>query len=389
VRVRFVMRNMYGRGGGVLQVVLSLAGELAQRHDVELVSVHRDRDDPVHAFPDGVRVRTLLDRRPGVRPSSGRDAPDPVRGWALRQPSRLLPEGVRYRRDSLYSDQLLQRYVGSVRGGVLVGMQPGISLAIARHARDSVGRVAQEHRPFTTRSQPLQTAMLRHYPRLDALLTLTERDAQNYRHALGGHPPVLAVPNGAPPAGHAPSHHRNDVVVAAGRLRRGKGFDRLVNAWAPVAGRHPEWELRIFGSGPRRAALQRQIDRLGLQRSVHLMGYSSDILSDLRHGSVFTLSSRAEGYPMALLEAMSLGLAVVSFDCPTGPREIITPGVDGLLVPDGDIDGLADALVKLIEVEDQRRAMGAAARETAGRRTWARIATQWEEVLAGRLTVTS
>ncbi len=382
MRIRFVLHDVYGSGGGVLRVVLNLAAELAQRHEVELVSVLRRREVPVHPLPEGVPVRVLFDRRAvaGAR-GVGR-----LRGWAHRRPSRLmLPQDARYGQHSLYTDLLLALYVRSVRDGVLVGMQPGISMAIARFARDSVVRVAQEHRPFVSRAKPMQAAMLRYYPRLDTFLTLTERDAQSYRERFDGRVPVQVMPNGLTPHPGATSNQRNKVVVAAGRLRRGKGFDRLVSAWSVVAERHPDWRLRIFGSGGQRPALRKQVNDLGLQKSVQLMGYREDVRRRMARGSIFVLSSRAEGYPMALLEAMSCGLVVVAFDCPTGPREIITHGVDGFLVPNGDIDGLAEAINRTIELGEERRPIGAAALRTAAGRSETAIAARWEELFAALL----
>ncbi len=386
LRIRFLMHDVYGPGGGVLSVVLNLAGELSSRHDVELVSVFRRRDAPVHPLPDGVSVRVLFDARRTATPSRNRGVAGWVRAGAQRVPSPLVHrQDGQHRRHNLYADLLLARYIRSVEDGVLVAMQPGISMAVARFGRPSAVRIAQEHRPFVSRPRKMQAAMLRRYSRLDALLTLTERDAQSYRARLPGPVPVVVIPNGMTPYAGPPSDHTSSVVVAAGRLRRGKGLDRLVTAWATVAAAHPDWELRIFGRGPQRPKLRRQVDELGLRGSVRLMGYSADIRPELARGSVFVLSSRAEGYPMALLEAMSCGLGVVSFDCPTGPREIITHGVDGLLVPNGDTDALADAIIAMIEDPDERRRLGAAALETARRRSEATVASRWEELFSDHL----
>jgi glycosyltransferase involved in cell wall biosynthesis len=378
LKIRFLMHDLFGPGGGVLKVVLGLAGDLAQRHDVELVSAVRFREEATHRLPEGVRVRTLADLRPRVQPRGPAGA---LRRWARQQPSRVVPrDDPRFSQHNRYTDLRLARYLWSVRGGVLIGMQPVMNVAIARLARPSTVRIAQEHRPFVSRNAGLREAAVQYYPRLDMFLTLTERDAQRYRTELGDGVPVRAIPNGTPVYTGTPSDHSSKVVVAAGRLERSKGYDRLIEAWAGVARRHPDWELRIFGEGRDRDALQEQIDKLGLAGSARLMGYSAHLAEDMAAASLFVLSSRAEGYPMVLLEAMSCGLPVVSFDCPTGPREIITPDSDGLLVPNGDVEGLADAVSRLIGLGEGRREMGRAALQTAWQRDQAAITARWEEL---------
>jgi glycosyltransferase involved in cell wall biosynthesis len=169
--------------------------------------------------------------------------------------------------------------------------------------------------------------------------------------------------------------------VAAGRLSRQKGFDRLLKAWAKVTKDHPDWELRIYGEGHKGPRLQQWITDLGIGSTARLMGFTPHLDQELAQASLYVMSSRREGFPMVLLEAMAVGLPVVSFNCPTGPRDIIREGVDGHVVRNADIDGLAAAMSGLMGDEDRRRAYGAAAVEVAERYSISRIARRWEELL--------
>jgi glycosyltransferase involved in cell wall biosynthesis len=191
---------------------------------------------------------------------------------------------------------------------------------------------------------------------------------------------VVAIPNATRELPGGPSPLDRPVVLTAGRLRRQKGYDRLVRAWALVAQEHPGWRLRICGSGPKAPNLERQVARLGLEGKVELPGAVSQIEREMEQASIFALSSRYEGLPMVMLEAMSKGLPIVSFDCPTGPRDVLDDGVDGVLVRNGDVRGLARAIIELIEDEDRR--LGAAAIEKA--RTYAMdvVGARWDALVA-------
>ncbi len=137
-------------------------------------------------------------------------------------------------------------------------------------------------------------------------------------------------------------------VVGVGRLGYEKGYDRLVDAFAIFASERPSAQLWIVGEGAERSELERRIERFGLGERAHLMGYSSDPFPWMRHADVFVQSSRREGLPVAVLEAVACGARVVAFDCPGGTREIVDPLPGGLLIPDGDVAGLAAAIERMV-----------------------------------------
>ncbi|HET7328693.1 MAG TPA: glycosyltransferase family 4 protein [Nocardioidaceae bacterium] len=385
MKIRILQHDLYGEGGGVLTVSLGLSEELARRgHEVELVSIRRPRAPSVHRLPTNVAVTSLTRTIPAHLRNGRRTW---LRRWLMRQPSRIMPKREpRYDHYSLYTDLVLARYLWSVRDGAVISMQPGLNVALARLGRKRYVRVAQDHRPYVSRAGGIIRAYQRYAARLDAFLVLTEQDTRRYNEVLGHDVTVRTMTNSTPEYTGELSDQQHKVVVAAGRLSRSKGFDLLVDAWSQVAARHPDWQLRIYGEGSRRPDLEEQIRRLELQSSVRLMGFSTQLQAEMAASSVFVLSSRVEGYGMVLVEAMSCGVPVVSFDCPTGPRDIITHEVDGLLVPHRDVDGMAEAIIRMIELGPEGRLkLGAAARESAQQRSPSVVVTRWEELLEGLL----
>ena len=188
-----------------------------------------------------------------------------------------------------------------------------------------------------------------------------------------------ALPHGWDPT---PSPLTSTTALAAGQLIPRKGFDLLVNAWAGVAREHPEWRLRVLGSGAQRAELEAAVAAAGLTDVVTFAGFTPDLAGELAAASMFVLSSRSEGFPMVVLEAMAAGLPVVAFDCPTGPRELVDDGVTGLLVPRRDTAALAAAVSRVAADPDLRHRMGAAAIERARLFDAESVATRWEQVFA-------
>ena len=364
--LRFLLAHAWGFGG-TIRTTLTLSGALAQAgHDVEIVSVLRRRRRPFFALPDGVRVRALEDRR----------APSRAARVLGRLPSLLIhPEDYAYPWCSLWTDVKLLRGLRALRGGTLVATRPALNLLAARLAHPSVTVIGQEHLNFGAHRPRLAADIRRHYPRLDALTVLSSQDETDYRALLGDR--VHRIANPVTELDGGVSDTTAPVVVAAGRLNVQKGFDLLIEAWRPVAERHPDWTLRIYGSGPERAALERAAAGL----PVELPGRTGRLGAALAAGSLFALSSRWEGFGLVLVEAMGKGLPVVSFDCPRGPSDIVGHGEDGLLVPPEDVGALTAALLELIEDPVRRERMGAAARATARRYEPAGIVPHWDAML--------
>lgn len=211
--------------------------------------------------------------------------------------------------------------------------------------------------------------------RFDKFVVLTNEDKGYW----GGLPNIEVIPNAAIHVSKNYSEVKNKRVIAVGRLDYQKGFDRLIQAWKLVqhTGRFSDWKLDIFGQGEWREMLQQMIDKQGLQNTVKINPPTNAILNEYVHSSLLVMSSNYEGFGMVLVEAMSCGVPVISFDCKCGPKDIIQPGINGLLVPNGDIQALADAMMKVMEDEAYRKMLSLNARKVVDTYSEQAVMSQW------------
>lgn len=228
----------------------------------------------------------------------------------------------------------------------------------------------------------------RTYPLLDGLVAQTTHSAAWLRqHAPTKTIEVIPNPVNYPLKGYEPRVRPADVLeplpgkrilLAVGRLQEQKGFDRLLTSFAKVSEKHSEWSLVILGQGRMRDALMLQTTGLGIADRVVLPGAVGNVGEWFESADLYALTSRFEGFPNTLLEALAYGVPSVAVDCETGPREIIRHEVDGLLVPQGDPEALVAALDRLMGDEALRERFSERAVEARERFAVERIAGMWE-----------
>lgn len=380
MHISFLLNTAYGMGG-TIRTTFNLARTLAEQHDVEVVSVFRHRDRPFFDAGPRVRLRPLVDLRRGT---PGDEGDDPEHAL----PARVFPAAdARYPNYSALTDRRIGAHLATTRADVVIGTRPGLNAHIARQTRRGPVRLGQEHLTLATHSARLKLMLRDTYPRLDAVTTVTEADARDYRRMLrlpGVR--IEALPNSVPRPDVTPADGTGKWVVAAGRLAPAKRYDVLIRAFARAAAERPDWGLRIYGSGRQYDRLRALIDELGLYNDAFLMGPAHPIEAEWAKGSIGAVTSSLESFGMTIVEAMRCGLPVVATDCPHGPGEIIRSGVDGQLVPCGDVAAISGALLGLMNDDALRRRMGRTALVSAARFDPAHVGARYEDLMTDLVT---
>jgi glycosyltransferase involved in cell wall biosynthesis len=374
----FLVANNIEEVGGLQRVMHTLAAGFAARgHRVELIGI--SPGPPGEHITPGAGYTTL---------TLGPAEPREWIGVGVRAKLRLVKQAKEAIRRRIHARNVakLQARLDTADGGIVIVGQIWAMQWVADADTSRFRVIGMSHEAYEASRGLLPTAIgsTRHrrimqlYPPIDSVLLLTEVDARKFEQDGLCNVGVMHNPLPDWPDDVSPLTAR--TVVALGRLEPEKRYDRLLDAWRIVSRQHPDWSLRIYGAGSLAGELSRQITAADLTATAQLMGPTDDVTSALHDASVLALSSEQEGLPLVLAEAMSCGVPCVAFDCVPGIREIIRDGEDGLVVPNRDVDALAAGITRLIEDEDLRRRLGAAARRNIERFRLERIIDLWEEL---------
>lgn len=354
--------------GGMERVLLNKVRWLAKAgHEVVIVTTDQQNHSPFYEFPQGVRLIDL-----GINYSL--DNFEPL--------YKRIPSYMRKRRMHRHRlTELLMRECPDIT----ISLYPSESSFIPE-IKDGSKKILELHFNRYFRLQYGRkglTGLIDRYRsrkdesiarKFDSFVVLTEEDKTYW----GNMPNISVIPNAALSM-PLKSDCTAKRVIAVGRLDYQKGFDRLINVWELVKKNSASegWRLEIFGQGEWLDMLEDMIQSKGLSDSTKLNVPTDEIAKEYAGSSILAMTSHYEGFPMVMIEAMSAGLPVVTFDYKCGPRDIISDGIDGLIVPDGDLNAFADTLLQLMTDNERRRKIGRAATKVIDRYAEDTVMLQW------------
>ncbi|MER5777807.1 glycosyltransferase [Streptomyces sp. NPDC002039] len=373
----FLVANSVDELGGVTTWSHQMARLLTDRgHRVHVIGIAPVEDELRQKLPRDLPYATTTlysARPPGARRLQG------IKG-RLNAPERRR-QSARRAQMQAKADTMGALFQAARPGAVVIVTQVWAMEWVTLADTKGLSVIGMSHESFEASAKSSRGGRVRlHYTEVDRLLVLTPEDADLWIRA--GMENVGSMPNPLPFMPESPAPRTAKVVASVGRLAFEKGLDLLLDAWADAVPLHPDWVLRIYGAGPEEPALRAHCTSLGLDESVEWMGSTDDVLGALCEASVFAQASRAEGFPITLLEAMAAGVPAAAFDCAPGVREIVSHGEDGLLARLGNTMELATHLDALMSDRELRDRLGNAAFRNVKRYSSAEITDRWEELFS-------
>lgn len=351
------------RSGGTERVSLQVARHLwkTEGFKVMFLSIVEQQEHPFFPIPDSIERHTLSPRKTWISPGAGY--------------LPLVPK--------------LRRFLKEQKPDVIIDIDTILDILTVPAAKGLGTKVlAWEHFNYDYAwPSPLYRMFRKGISRFtsryaDYIVTLTERDTKNYRTRLGRKDRICTIYNPIElPSPKERLPRREQILITVGRLTHVKGIDMLAELAPKVLSRHEDWTWYVLGEGEDRGILEEVCRKHHLKNRLVLTGNVTDVPSWLRKSALYVMTSRAEGLPMCLLEAVGCGLPAVSFDIPTGPGEIIENGTTGFLIPPFDLEEMEEKIELLIENKTLREAFSKNTGEVQDKFAPACIFRQWEILL--------
>lgn len=339
--------------GGTERATCRLASEMARRgHEVSIVSIYGVNGKCAFIINDKVGFEVLSDAKYGLQMSVFRRMIETLRSAKRLKKCRSVRK----------ADILICQKFFAVTAGTMAGL--------------SHKMIAGEHFPYLMYGKILRELRNCIFKKAKRVVVLTESCAESYGK-VGIETTVIPDMVSIEGREHCEEGKR---IVAAGRLAYEKGFDMLVEAFARENERLKEWKVEIYGEGECRGKLEKLIHDKGMDGRIELKGNTDDIAKVFEHCSFGVVSSRFESFSLVTIEAAACGVPMVAFDCPVGPREILKDG-GGLLVENGNIEALGQAIVRMANERELRLRLGKECAKIAERYSAERVCSQWEELL--------
>lgn len=333
MKIYFLIKDIHLNGGGE-RVLVNLVNYF-YRHfkvDVEIISMSPSKNETPYNLNKKIKINYINEKK--------------YENTYIGKCIRVLSTYVKLKKFFIK-----QKIKGEYILGI--GIYPSVFLGAINSLK--IKKIGCEHSSYD--SQPIHWRILRSifYPRLSGIVSLTERDKNKLNKKFKN---VVCIPNSRTfiPKNRAPL--KNKLILAIGRFNYEKNWLDMIKIFKEVNKDYPDWKLKIIGEGPLKNEIVKKIKDEKLEKAIEIKGKTNEIMKEYLESSIYLLTSHYEGLPMVLIEAQACGVPIVSYDCETGPREIIKDNVDGYLVEHYNSKEMVEKILKLVKNEKLRKHMG-------------------------------
>lgn len=362
--------------GGVEKAICNMANIFIQAYDVEIICMYHLPNTPAYDIDQRVVIRYLLKEIPNKNEFKA----------AVKQKNilRILKEGCKSVQILYKKKKVLKSFFKELQHGIVITTRNEDSVLLSKYGNKDVYKIAQLHHDHNFNQKYIHDFKY-NYQQIDVFVLLTEGLRKEVSEFMkeNHHTKCICIPNFLDDYPSVNLMPREPYMMSVGRLDPVKGFERLIDIMKLVHKQHPEWKLRLVGDGNEEVKLKNLVKDADLSRVIIFEGRKTteEIQEMNQQAAMFLMTSYSEGLPFVLIEAASCSLPMIAFDVRVGPGAVIQDGVNGYLIPDGEMNTFANAVNQLIEDEQKRLHMGELAYESAKRFSKEVVTSQWFSVL--------
>ena len=360
--------------GGIEKQTITFANELADKYKVHIISTYSMNLEPAYNVDSRVNITYLINDAPNRN-----EFKEAVR---KKQFISILKEGIKAVRILINKKRLMKKSIKNIQDGYILSTRIEFAELLSKYANKNVVTMTQEHLNDST---PKYVKKVRKsFKNLDYLIVLSSGSNENYSKWLRDNKKIkiVEIPNILQEIPNENALLTSKNIISVGRLHPVKGFERLIYIFSKVAEKVPDSKLTIVGGGDEKLKLENLISNLQIQEKVVITGMvsSNEVKKYMLNSSIYVMTSISECLPMVLIEAESLGIPLIAYDVPVGPKAIIKNGENGYLIKDNDIDNIVDKIVYLLENKEAREKMGKKAKEYANRFLAENVMPLWFDI---------
>lgn len=360
--------------GGIEKQTISLANELCKKYRVKIVCTYSMNKKPAYAVDDRIEIEYLINDRPNRDEFN-----EAVKAKRYIEAFR---QGLKAARILRLKNKLMINAIKKLDSDFVLSTRIEYAKMLSAYAPKEVVTITQEH--LHDASPAYVERVKKAFSNLDYLVVLSQGSSENYGKWLADNKKIklVEIPNILEEIPAESAALQGNRLVAVGRLHPVKDFGTLLKVFALVHQQIPEATLALLGDGEEREMLEQQAKELGLSDAVLFKGMLTKerVTEEMLQSDLYVMTSLTECFPMVLLEAESCGLPLISFDVPVGPRRIIAEGENGFLIPDREVEQMADAIVALLRDREKLTAFGKSSKEKARNYTADKIIPLWDNL---------
>lgn len=349
MHIVFLLHDIHFGGGGE-RVTVNIANRLVEDgYQVTIVSLSSCKSSNIFTLDNRIAIKYL-----NFHFENGFNLPQKI--------ASVFKVGSHFRQ---YTDQTV------ILG---IGTYPSLLLALLSK-RENIKTIGCQHNSYVAVKHLWSFLRQLFFHRLSALVSLTEQDLPKLKKL---NPNSYVIPNSVSFIPDKSAQLDNKIILAIGRMDYNKGYDLLLDVFEKLTLSHPDWNLRIIGDGPLKEKIISRVEVSGLTNNVEILPATNQIIDHYLQSSIYLMTSRTEGLPMVLLEAMACGLPIVSFNCETGPSDIITNNKNGYLIDCFNVEEMTEKVAILCADPEKRKKFGDYGRESIKRFLPEEIALKWD-----------